>query len=113
MQTGCVAAQNARVGTTQTKLSNVNGAQKVTSARSNACGAFFNVVVVLNSCVSKRPFIANKKVTFANLSRIHRRALFIAQFRKTQLLSASVVRREIRFPDSSCKVAAFHHKGST
>ena len=75
-------------------------------------GVNMYMVVVLNSCVSKRPFFANKKVTFANLSRIHRRALFIAQFRKSQLLSASVV-REIRFPDSSCKVAAFHHKGST
>ena len=64
------------------------------------------MVVVLNSCVSKRPFFANKKVTFANLSRIHRRALFIAQFRKSQLLSASVV-REIRFPDSSCKSQLF------
>ena len=55
---------------------------------------------------------ANKTVTFANLSRIHRRAVFIAQVRKSQLLSASVV-REIRFPNSSCKVATFHHRGST
>ena len=65
-----------------------------------------HMVVVLNSFVSKRPFFANKKVTFANLSRIHRRALFLAQVRKSLILSASVV-REIRFPNSSCKVATF------
>ena len=49
------------------------------------------MVVDLNSFVSKRPFFANKKVTFANLSRIHRRALFISRVREAQLLSASVV----------------------
>ena len=64
------------------------------------------MVVVLNSFVSKRPFFANKKVTFANLSRIHRRALFLAPARKSLILSASVV-REIRFPNSRCKVATF------
>ena len=71
------------------------------------------MVVVLNSFLSKRPFFANKKVTFANLSRIHRRAVFIAQVRQSQLLSASVVREKMRFPNSSCKVATFHHRGST
>ena len=76
------------------------------------CDLYIHMVVVLNSFVSKRPFIANKQVTFANLSRIHRRAVFIAQVRKSQLLSASVV-REMRFPNSSCKVATFHHRGST
>ena len=50
-----------------------------------------HMVVDLNSFVSKRPFFANKKVTFANLSRIHRRALFISRVRESQLLSASVV----------------------
>ena len=50
-----------------------------------------HMVVDLNSFVSKRPFFANKKVTFANLSRIHRRALFISQVGESQLLSASVV----------------------
>ena len=50
-----------------------------------------HVVVDLNPFVSKRPFFANKKVTFANLSRIHRRALFISRVRESQLLSASVV----------------------
>ena len=65
-----------------------------------------HLVVVLKSFVSKRPFFANKKVTFANLSRIHRRALFLAQVRKLLILSASVV-REIRFPNSRCKVATF------
>ena len=64
------------------------------------------VVVVLNSFVSERPFFANKKVTFANLSRIHRCALFLAQVRKSLILSASVA-REIRFPNSRCKVATF------
>ena len=64
------------------------------------------MVVVLKSFVSKRPFFANKKVTSANLSRIHRRALFLAQVRKLLILSASVV-REIRFPNSRCKVATF------
>ena len=49
------------------------------------------MVVDLNSFVSKRPFFANKKVTFANLSRIHRRALFISRVGESQLLSASVV----------------------
>ena len=68
-------------------------------------------MVVLNSFVSKRPFFANIKVTFANLLRIHRRALFISQVRELQLFSASVV-REMRFPNSSCKVATFHHGGS-
>ena len=48
------------------------------------------MVVDLNSFVSKRPFFANKKVTFANLSRIHRRALFISRVGESQLLSASV-----------------------
>ena len=71
-----------------------------------------HMVVVLNSFVSKRPFFANKKVTFANLSRIHRRAVFIAQVRKSHLLSASVA-REMRFRNSSCSVATFHHRGST
>ena len=52
---------------------------------------YIYMVVDLNSFVSKRPFFANKKVTFANLSRIHRRALFISRVRESQLLSASVV----------------------
>ena len=54
-------------------------------------GDYRYVVVDLNSFVSKRPFFANKKVTFANLSRIHRRALFISRVGESQLLSASVV----------------------
>ena len=35
-----------------------------------------DMVVDLNSFVSKRPFFANKTITVANLSRIHRRVLF-------------------------------------
>ena len=49
------------------------------------------MVVDLNSFVSKRPLFANIKVAFANLSRIHRRALFISRVGESQLLSASVV----------------------
>ena len=80
------------------------------------------MVVVLNSFVPKRPFFANKKVTFANLSRIHRRALFIAQVGKSQLLSTGLVRKiksqlfitrvvhDMHFRDSSWKFATFQHQ---
>ena len=46
----------------------------------------------------------------AILSQIH--ALFIAQVRKSQLLSTSEV-REVRFLSFCCEVATFHHRGST
>ena len=69
------------------------------------------MVVVLNSFISKRPFFARKKVTFANLSQLHRRALFLAKVRKAQLSSTSVA-REMRFRNSSCKVATFQYQAS-
>ena len=71
--------------------------QSPSMLRAPGIGALLNklihthVVVDLNSFVSKRPFCANIKVIFANLSRIHRRALFISRVGESQLVSASVV----------------------
>ena len=56
--------------------------------------------------------ILRGKKYFRKSSRFRRRALFIAKVRKSQLLSTRVI-REMRFDNSSCKVATFQHSSST
>ena len=97
------------------------GAYRFDKTYTHTCLSIY-LVVVLNSLVSKRPFFANRKDTFANLSRIHRRALFIAQVGKSQLLSTDLVREiksqrfiarvvhDMHFRGSSLKVATFPYQ---